>query len=260
MARISLPTTLPNGYTPTIDEWNTTYFNAINTGINPLYDDTEAISANVNQVTIVGEIKDFHKNITGASTLGAAWIECNGTLITATDSPMFGLRAPNLNGASLSFNYTWVADAGGSYATSTSSDIWALNIGDTVSGAGVSASAQISDIDVATRIITITQVDLAGAVTTTITNDGVFLAGGSDSRESSSDKMQGHWHSLHYTSPIQGYYAGVNNGVYPSTTTPNASTSDKVRAPLSDGVNGTPRTGSRTVPQHRKVIKIMRIK
>ena len=49
MALLGLPTTLPNGYVPTIDEWNTTYFNAINTRVNDITFDQVSSSLTIDE-------------------------------------------------------------------------------------------------------------------------------------------------------------------------------------------------------------------
>jgi hypothetical protein len=55
VALLNLPTTLPNGYIPTINEWNTTYFNSINTRVNDVTYDQVSTSLAVDEDNMVSD-------------------------------------------------------------------------------------------------------------------------------------------------------------------------------------------------------------
>ncbi len=46
----------------------------------------------------IGGMIPFNKNMTGVPTLGEGWIECDGSTINDSESPMNGQTVPDLNG------------------------------------------------------------------------------------------------------------------------------------------------------------------
>lgn len=209
----------------------------------------------------VGEIKAFD-SMGSSITLNPYWKECDGSLISDAASPFNGKRIRNLNGANVALTLTWTADAGGAYATVDAVDINALNIGDSVTGTGITnvngQPPQIIDIDNATRKVTINNTVATGSIISTFTNDGIYLGGGDIG--SARDQVQSHIHQLwgSGTSQLGGAYVG---GMQGANTAPTASMSYfGASSMITEGVNGTPRVGARTRPQTRYVKYIMRIK
>ena len=137
----------------------------------------------------IGTIKDWHKSMTNTpSTLPATFKECDGTVVSDADSVYNTYRVPNLNGANVVLTLTWTADAGGAYATVAATDITALAEGDDVTGSGIAANSYISDITGTT--VTITDTAATGSISSTFTNDGKFVRGGSSSGVGQKDQMQ----------------------------------------------------------------------
>ncbi len=52
----------------------------------------------------IGAIVAWHKNLTGMPDLPDNFVECNGSEILDSDSPLFGQHSPNLNGSIKSWN------------------------------------------------------------------------------------------------------------------------------------------------------------
>jgi len=85
----------------------------------------------------------------------------------------------------------------------------------------------------------------------------VFLRGDETSGTTQFDNIQGHKHAL------SGFYPYTNGGSTYSFNVGASSagqTSIGVDTPITDGINGTPRTGSLTRPRNMSVVWIMRIK
>ena len=55
------------------------------------------LNANFNKLPPVGAIIAWHKNLSGAPALPDGWVECNGQLISDSESPFNGQTTPNLN-------------------------------------------------------------------------------------------------------------------------------------------------------------------
>jgi hypothetical protein len=88
----------------------------------------------------------------------------------------------------------------------------------------------------------------------------VFLRGDETSGVTQFDAFQGHKHAMsnkQITQPTAGATAAWAPTVQNTT---NVSTTEAVSTPTTDGTNGTPRTGTVTVPRNMSVVWIMRIK
>lgn len=70
------------------------------------------------------------------------------------------------------------------------------------------------------------------------------------------DEMQGHWHH-HYVSDDGG--SGASTRTAGGGNTVSAGDNTGVREPITDGVNGTPRTGKETAPMHTRVASVILI-
>jgi hypothetical protein len=221
-----------------------------------------------NPTGLVGELKYYdqdHSALSGES-LPEGFVIANGQLISDADSLFNNKRVRNLNGADVVLTLTWTADAGGAYASVSAVEIEALNDRDDATGSGIAANTIITDIDYDTNIITISDISASGSIETTFNNPGIFLSGGQDSTVSERDEMQGHKHldpyaGLDSITPVSaectfGTISITREGFGDAGRTQSVTTTN----PITDGTNGTPRIGSRTKPQHRKAVVLIRIK
>jgi hypothetical protein len=188
-------------------------------------------------------------------TLGDNFADQDGSVINDAESPYNGERNYNFNGGDVVLTLTWTADAGGAYATVSADDLYALNEGDDVTGSGIAADTKITDITGTT--VTISDVSASGSISTTFTNDGLAVYGGSGG--SQADQMQGHWHTYRYGRRDGGSTSGYD-AMKQDYSVNNTIAKDRVIGIISDGTNGTPRTGTRT-RSHARILKVaMRIK
>jgi hypothetical protein len=217
------------------------------------------------------ELKYIATDFPGAETPSDMWKFCDGSVISDSDSPLNGKRAYNLCGGDVVLTLTWTADGGGSYATIASDDRFGVAESDWLSGTGVDTGAIVTSYDRDTGEIIISQTDLSGSVSTTFTNDGEYLGGGSNDKITAGDQMQGHWHEMHdnadqYTTSdgdvgILGTSGGGDKGLRAATTfSTSAYTPMRCEIPRNDGTNGEPRTGTRTRPHTQFMPVYMRIK
>ncbi len=85
----------------------------------------------------------------------------------------------------------------------------------------------------------------------------MFLRGGTVSGTGQLDAFQGHWHNFNSSDvsrAITGNPTSGENAEISSVFT------NKVRSPITDGTNGTPRTASETRPVNMSVVWIMKVK
>jgi len=71
------------------------------------------------------------------------------------------------------------------------------------------------------------------------------------------DKMQGHYHSIERTTGGSGYF--YNQNLVGGASYSTALTFYRVRAPITDGTNGTPRTGAETNPANLSINFMIKI-
>ena len=218
--------------------------------------------------TLIGEIKQI-STMTGTPTISDHWKECDGSAVNDAASPYNGIRLYNLNGANVSFSVTWTADVGGAYATIVDADINALNVGDSVTGTGITNVNGLPPkiIDITGNTVTIADTAANGVIAdTTFTNDGVYLGGGSGG--SVADEMQ----------QITGdTTSALNRNLFQTATGAlvgqGSETNRYQESSVAGGVyrsinfdsaqslaEGGARTGSRTHPHTRFVKMVMRIK
>ncbi len=201
----------------------------------------------------VGTIKAWDKSFpnTPALSLTPSWKECDGSLISDVDSPFNNYRSRNLNGGIFSLTLTFASGV----ASVSEYDITALNVGDVVSGTGISAGTRITGVDTAENEITISDL-VSGEIEIEITGRNRFIRGGSSSGNSQDDQMQGHYHGHSLSANVNIGKAGSSLGgsAYSGYETLN------ILSPLSDGTNGTPRTGTETRAVNISMAYIMKIK
>lgn len=212
---------------------------------------------------IIGEIKQYDKTFPNTPALTDEWAECDGSVISDSDSPYNTYRTRNLNGGSVVFSTTWAAGV----ATVAATDVTGLGVGDFVSGAGIAAEAYITDITGTT--VTMSDTSFSGAISTTYTNDGRFIRGNNISGNSQADAFQG-WQLGGILSSSDRYGKLTGDGFRTTgTTSPgdniidfnNTFQGDAAMAKAkNDGTNGEPRTSSETRPINTGVVYIMRIK
>lgn len=216
---------------------------------------TQAIADLVAAIPI-GTIIPHDDTFPNTPALGAAWAACDGAVIAT--GVYTGYRARNLNGANVVLSLTWTADGGGSFATGTATDLTALNVGDTITGSGISTvdGQPAMVIDITGTVITINDTAASGAISSTFTNEGVYIGGGSGSAY---DTLQNHWHSI--------WRNGGTGSTLAPNEFPNAINSDPqnpfltvvAKGQLTNGVNGTPRPDNRTKPHTRFLRYVMKI-
>ncbi len=210
----------------------------------------------------VGTIKDWDKTFPSTPSLPSWYVECDGTVISDSDSPFNGYRSRNLNGANVVLSVDWTADAGGAYGTVAATDITALAIGDQVSGSGIAANTFVTNV--AGTTVTISDTAASGNISTTFTNDGRFLRGASASGVGQVDEFQGHNHDIYAAfwnaSSSGGTEARLTTASAASVTNKDSVGNEFVRDEVDNGSDGTPRTGSETRPINTSVVKIMKIK
>lgn len=211
----------------------------------------------------IGEYKPFdsdHPALVGL-TLPDGVVKADGRLISDPDSIYNGYRIRNLNGALITFNTTWTANPGGSYATISAANLPALNVGDEVTGSGIGLvngqNARI--IGITGTTVKISYVSASGTISTTYGGRGTFLRGGSVSGVSKDDAMQGHWHEAWAagTGGTEGALLYTTTGGAPG---PFVSNFSAVRDIITDGFNGAPRVAPETRPKEISMIYLTRIK
>lgn len=214
---------------------------------------TQAI-ADLVALTIIpiGTILPHDDTFPNTPALGAEWVECDGATIST--GVYSGYRARNLNGANVVLTLTWTADGGGSFATGLTTDLTGLNIGDTVTGTGISSidgePAMVMDITGTTIVINDTAA--TGSIASTFTNEGVYIGGG-ETGGSIYDQLQNHIHRLVSTVGTTGTPGIVDSATASSSGNP------LTGAVLTDGLNGTPRSGPRVKPHTRFLKYVMKI-
>ena len=119
------------------------------------------------------------------------FVECNGQKINDVESTTFNnKRVPNLNGASVILTLSFTSDAGGSYATASMDDVAAIGIHDWVAGVGIASSSLVKAVDYSTGVIVLTDTTASGSITTTFSNEGRGIIGGT-TFNSVGDQFQG---------------------------------------------------------------------
>lgn len=226
---------------------------------------TDTLASYINEP--IGTIKDWDKSFPSTPALTSLFKECDGSLISDSDSPYNGYRIRNLNGANVVLTLTWTADAGGSYATVAATDLTALGEGDDVSGTGIAANSTITDITGTT--VTISDAAATGSISSTFTNDGDFVRGSSSSGVGKLDAMQ------RITGKIST--GGATGNLYVegafTTQTGQPGQSDRLNQSATvgtervvfDSANSTSPNNAKTddnetYPKYKTMVKIMKIK
>lgn len=207
----------------------------------------------------IGDVIYKDANFPGVISTSSLYKACDGSIINDIDSPFYGQRIRNLNGEDVVLSVTWTADPAGAYATIPLTDVTALNVGDWVTGSGIAADTMIEAINEDTGIISITDISASGSISTTFNNEGIFIAGGSNTKQSGRDEFQGHCFQTTFNAVSAGapgaYWGIAHSAPYYSSYTRTTNT-----PPIDDSTNGTPRINKRTKTHHRRLKAFMKIK
>jgi len=186
------------------------------------------------------------------------WVEANGQLLADSESPLNGEYIPNLNNVSKNKTVD-VTNASTTVTMATTKDI--------VAGATIinttyfTTGTKIISIDSDTTV-TVDQAALgtASGVAATVGGNGpVFLGGSSATGIWNPDQMQGHHHDFWVSRTLTGPNGGGSDQLNVASTALNIF-NDRIRDAKTDGTNGTPRTGDETLPKHRTVTYVMKVK
>lgn len=198
--------------------------------------------------------------------LPADVVECNGQVISDGASPYNGQRVRNLNGQTVLNVLVTAIDDINKLLTVSLNDVWAFSVGDTLSFTGASVpDAVVGSVNETTGEILIsdstgwtgtsfpaTSYSLIGITDMSSVGQPRFLKG-SGAYGSGVNQFQGHEHNvqLQIVSNIAPF--GVGSNTISSFTTTTYQT-------VTNGVDGTPRTGTKTVPDSQNILYVIKIK
>lgn len=111
----------------------------------------------------------------------------------------------------------------------------------------------VSDAESPLNGMKLPDLNTAGAYADSSVAGGMHLRGGTTAGVVQEDQMQGHWHVLNSAGSSTKAPSGGNNDTSPYSST-------AVRDPVTDSVNGTPRTGTETRGRSFSVVYIIRVK
>ena len=221
----------------------------------------------------IGSELFFENDNPDTPTPSSEFVQANGQVISDALSPYNGKRIRNLNGATITGIAITALDDTLKTFTVSLNDVYALMVGDSLTPDVSVPNAVIKSIDYTTGVIEIGDFTLwssgsFGLTTSTLTGatsfDSVglkrFTRGNSTNIGGGGvNTLQGHYHSV--THPL---YGDVENNTPPTTaimlTSSVLGANPEVLAPLTDGVNGTPRTGSETTPNYADGVWLKKIK
>ncbi len=120
----------------------------------------------------------------------------------------------------------------------------------------------ISDAECPVNGMKLPNLNAAGSYADSSVAGGMHLRGGTTAGVLQEDQAQGHWHTIGYGNQSGAAQRATMNAITNSTTTWSQNTSTGMGAvgAITDGTNGTPRTGKETRPRSMSVVYIMRIK
>lgn len=231
-----------------------------------------------------GTVSAWDKYLTGTPSLSGYFAEANGQVINDPESPYNGKRIRNLNGKTVSAVSILTIDDVNKIITVNTDDISAFGIGDTLSFTGATVpDAVVKAVNYAAGQITVgdftawdsllsvfglTSGSIAGASAVTAVGQPRFLKG-RDTQGSAVNKTQGSQvggvlnGNYYYGSVIfenQSFSASIQaDNAYVGFTTIGQGGANKLTG-VSDGANGTPRTGTETEPNSQNVVWIIKIK
>ena len=200
-------------------------------------------------------------------------VECNGQVILDGASPYNGERIRNLNAATvLNVPITAIDDIN-KIITVPVNDVPAFDVGDTLSFTGALVpDAVVSSVNEATGEIVVGDINfwsgtgftatlnsLAGATDVSSVGQPRFLRG-SSTAGSDVNQHQGHYHqitsdpnTIMMTNSGGGFYSFTGGANLPIST-------NQTLGALSDGINGTPRTGAKTLPDSQNIVYVLKFK
>ena len=208
--------------------------------------------------TPIGTILSYDNSLLNTPIPGEKWKDCDGSVISP-GSIYAGYRIRNLNGNNVVLSVEWTADSGGAFATIPIADLTALNVGDWVSGSGISLvnGQPAMIIDIVGTTATMNDTAATGIISSTFTNDGIYLAGGNIGG-SAFDTLQDHWH---YIRGVEGAIVGSPGSEFAAFSGgANISQTRRVEGARTDNINGSIRAGSRTKPHTHFFKYMMKIK
>jgi hypothetical protein len=190
--------------------------------------------------------------VAGLPAMPSQFAACSGQLISDAQSLYNGSRLPNLNGANVVLTLTFTANSGGATATVAAADRPAIALHDWVDGSGIAALTYVKSFNYSTGALVISDPAATGSKSTTFSNEGRGVIGGT-SFGSVGDQFQGHQHQGEGDAG-----ASVNTFFMVGGSAPARLATTKNY--ISDGVNGTPRTGTKTKVDNYRMTYYMRIK
>jgi hypothetical protein len=203
--------------------------------------------------------------VSGLPAMPAQFAACSGQLVSDSESLYNGTRLPNLNGADVVLTLTFTANAGGATATVAAADRPAIALHDWVTGSGIAALTYVKSFNYATGALVISDPAASGIKSTTFANEGRGVIGGT-AFGSVGDTVQSHWHE---EMKARDSNNGVNNvfridggltQAEPAGGITFTIVNRGVRNLITDNINGTPRSGSKTKSDAYRMIYYMRIK
>lgn len=222
--------------------------------------------------TPIGSIIAVDKDMAGTPVIPSNYLIASGSLVSDPDSPYNGKRVRNLNGETIGGIPVIGVNNADKYLEVDLADISAFGVGDSITIPGLSLTNGVvkylnyalgrvyigdSTLWSSDQYGTTTQ-NLTGALSCSIVGTKRFLRGGLISNNSNVNQLQGFGFEAFYSSGIQTGGSAQLTHFNPSNGL--LLISHQTPLPVTDGVNGTPRTGAKTQPDLQDIVFYIKIK